>query len=241
MYPQSGRVSERACEDKWELSIVKNLCTKNYKATANAAIKFIPFKTEILNVASCIMKKELRYFSKGPSMAKYEGEPASIGTFTNAELLHTAQEKIPVTHLLITSTSKSGVKYSKNKRALALSAMLNTWMPRSNFVYRINTLLTAGCCKTDVIDIFHRLGLASHPNTVRQQLESSAMHYDTEIMAWKKQIEIHRKSENLFQEALHSQTGINTKDGMDLSSVNFSRSAVEKYENILMRKLTNHA
>ena len=29
-----------------------------------------------------------------------------------------------------------------------LSAILNTWLPRSNFIYSNNTLLTAGCCKS---------------------------------------------------------------------------------------------
>ena len=35
-------------------------------------------------------------------------------------------------------------------KALVLWAILNTWLPRSNFIYSNNTLLTAGCCKSEL-------------------------------------------------------------------------------------------
>ena len=40
-------------------------------------------------------------------------------------------------------------------KALALSAILNTWLPRSNFIYSKNTLLTAGCCKSELRYLEH--------------------------------------------------------------------------------------
>lgn len=46
-------------------------------------------------------------------------------------------------------------------------------------------------------------------------------------MVWKNKIERNRKNYKLLQEALLSQTA--TNDGMVLCSVDFSRSAVEKY------------
>ena len=35
-------------------------------------------------------------------------------------------------------------------KALVLSAILNTWLPRPNFIYSNNTLLTAGCCEPEL-------------------------------------------------------------------------------------------
>ena len=226
--PQSCRVFERGCEDKWELAMVKNLCLENYQAVANSALKFPPLKRELLKAVSGIVKKELRDYSRGKSPAKYDGDPLSLTTFNNAELLESAREQMPCTHAIITSTSKNGAKYEENKQGLALSALLNTWIPRSNFVYRINTLLTAGCCKNEVIDIFHRFGIASHPNTVRQQLESCARYYDSEVLVWKNEIEINRKSEKPLKEVLVAQTGVSDQDGMDMCAVDFSRNAVEQ-------------
>ena len=40
-------------------------------------------------------------------------------------------------------------------KALVLSAILNTWLPRSNFIYSINTLLTAGSCKSELRYLRH--------------------------------------------------------------------------------------
>ena len=64
---------------------------------------------------------------------------------------------MPITHAIVTATSKVRVKYRINKEALALLAILNTgmWLHRSNFIYRINTLLTAGCCKKEVMDLLY--------------------------------------------------------------------------------------
>ena len=36
-----------------------------------------------------------------------------------------------------------------------LSAILNTWLPRSNFIYSNNTLLAAGCCKSKLRYLKH--------------------------------------------------------------------------------------
>jgi len=35
-------------------------------------------------------------------------------------------------------------------KALVLSAILSKWLPRSNFIYIDNTLLMAGCCKSEL-------------------------------------------------------------------------------------------
>ena len=40
-------------------------------------------------------------------------------------------------------------------KALVLSAILNTWLPRSNFIYSNNTLLAAGCCKSKLRYLKH--------------------------------------------------------------------------------------
>ena len=141
-YPSTSRVFDRSCEDKWEGAMVKHLCRQDYQAAANAALKFPPFRTELVKAVSCQVKKELQIYSKGKSMAKFDGDPLSLKTFKNEDLLEEARERMPITHAIVTATTK----YHINKEALTLSAILSTWLPRSNFIYRINTHLTAGFC-----------------------------------------------------------------------------------------------
>ena len=146
--------------------MVKHLCLENYQAAANAALKFPPLRRELVKAVTSAVRTEVRSYSRGKSMAKYDGDPLNLKHFKTEDFLEEARERIPVTHAIVTATSKVGAKYLQNKQALTLSAFLNTWLPRSNFIYRNNTLLTAGCCKSEVMDLFHRLGLSSHPNTL---------------------------------------------------------------------------
>ena len=55
-------------------------------------------------------------------------------------------------------TNSNHVPYRNKQsqaKALTLSAILNTWLPRSNFIYSDNTLLTAGCCKSELRYLKH--------------------------------------------------------------------------------------
>ena len=153
-YPASTCIIERTCDDKYEGAIVKNLCREDYRAAANSALKFPPFRTELVKAVAVLVKNELSAYSKGNNSARYNGDLLSLASFKNEDLLEDACEIMPITHTFITATSKVGVKYEVNKQALALSAILNSLLPRSNFIYRINMLLTEGCCKTEVMDFF---------------------------------------------------------------------------------------
>jgi len=117
-----------------------------------------------------------------------------------------------------------------NKQALMVSSFLNTWIPRSNYIYRINTLLIVGGCKTEVMELFHRLGLSCHPNTIRNQLQACANHFDKQIVKWKYEIEENRKGIQLLEEVLQQQTGSLTKDGMNLCSIDFTLDTISKYK-----------
>ena len=46
-----------------------------YQAAANAAIRFPPFRRELVKAVAQQVKKEVLGYCKGKSMAKYEGEP----------------------------------------------------------------------------------------------------------------------------------------------------------------------
>jgi hypothetical protein len=147
----------------------------------------------------------------------------TLASYKSEQLVQEAMERMPIVHTFVKATTKAGVKYDVNKEALAISSLLNMWLPRSKFIYRINALLTMGCCKTEIMDLFHRLGLASHPNTIRAQLQSSADHFNKEILVWKNAIESTRKQEKLLHEVLDTQTGSCSEDGaMDMCSVDFS-------------------
>ena len=58
------------------------------------------------------------------------------------------------------ATNSNHVRYrnrhqQSQAKALVLAAILNTLLPRSNFIYSNNTLLTAGCCKSELRYLTH--------------------------------------------------------------------------------------
>jgi len=72
--------------------MVKNLCKENYQAAANAALQFPPFRRELVKAVAQQVKKEVRDYSKGKSMAKYEGDPLKLKNFNGEEFLEEASE-----------------------------------------------------------------------------------------------------------------------------------------------------
>ena len=57
-------------------------------------------------------------------------------------------ERIPVTYAIVTASSKA-------KKSIGAVGSLNTWLPRSIFIYSNDTLLTAGCCKSELRYLKH--------------------------------------------------------------------------------------
>ena len=76
--------------------------------------------------------------------------PLELKTFQKWENFGRGSERIPITYAIVTATSK--VKLFKSLGAVGY---LNTWLPRSIFIYTSNTLLTAGCCKSELRDLKH--------------------------------------------------------------------------------------
>lgn len=182
--------------------MIKNICLENFSAAARAALKFPPLGQELVSAVVDKIKGELQNFSKQSTVAKYNGNPLELKDFYNEDLLEEAKEIAPTVYSIVSNTTKTNSKYLINKQALALSSLLNTWMPRSNFVYRVNSLLNVGCCKSEVMDVLHRLGLCSHPNTIRAQLQSCSMQFNKEIMVWKQEIEKGMKQIKLLEESV---------------------------------------
>ena len=211
--------------------MIKQICLEDYKAASNSALKFLPFRREIVKAVTLEIKREMRSYIKGKSMAKYNGNPLSLKDFRSDDFLLEMSERLSLTHTIVTATSNSHTKtkFLKNKQILAFSALLNTWLKRSNFIYLLNLLLSKGCCKTEIIDLFHRLGLASHPNTIRSQLQRAANLSADEILSWKAEIEVSRKQVYLLDEVLSSQTRFSqSKYDMELCSIDFSKETAEK-------------
>jgi len=92
------------------------------------------FRRELVKAVAQQVKKEVRGYCKRKSMARYEGDPLKLKNFNANLFLEEASERMPITHSIVTTTSKEGVKFLVNKQVLALSAILNTWLPRSNYL-----------------------------------------------------------------------------------------------------------
>lgn len=90
--------------------------------------------------------------------------------------------------------------------------------------------MIAGTCKTEVMDIFHRLGLSCHPSTVRRQLQAAADYFHKDIMRWKTENETNMKAVKLLQKVLQHQVQSQAEDTMDVCSVDFSTHTLSGYK-----------
>ena len=110
---------------------------RNYQAAANST-------TSQRARESCykLKKKWEPLIAKVNSVGEIWWRPLELKIFQKWENFGRGSERIPITYAIVTTTSK--VKLS-----------FNTWLPRSISIYSNNTLLTAGCCKSELRYLKH--------------------------------------------------------------------------------------
>ena len=88
----------------------------------------------------------------------------------------------------------------------------------SYFTFRINTILVLGGCKKEEMDCFNKLGLASHPNTVRNMQKKACVAFDKVVTGWKDDVVTCGQKIPLFEEVHngHSQSIGEIDDGMEV-------------------------
>lgn len=229
-YGASNRVLEHECKGD-EASLVKNLFTGGYKAAARAAVKLKTLRSHIAEGFAHELKNEMKeYKRKGDNLFSYDGNPQKLSEYSTTALVNEAKEKLPLLYTVITESSrKSKVTYLKQKEALILSSFLNTWIPRSNFVYRNNVLLCVGGCKGEVTSMFQKQGLCSHKNTTRNVLEKVSKSFDKKLQCWKDDISSTKKQLSLLKECLSSLEAPE-EDQMDISTFVFTKETLQEYK-----------
>ena len=135
---------------------------------------------------------------------------------------------MPLLYTVITGSSrKSKVNYLKEKEALTISSLLNTWIPRLNFAYCNNVLLRVGGCKGEIINLFQKQWLCSNKETTRNMFEEVSKSFDQKVCSWKNEILSLGKKRNLLKEYLKGLTSPKDSE-MDISTVLFSNETVER-------------
>lgn len=130
-----------------------------------------------LRAAGCLiykrdLKRAYRQFPVDPRdypSLGYCGDLEKLAEFCNEQLVKVVEKKIPMLHSLVSTSfpRNKKVKNLLNKEALIVATFLNAWMPIFNFTFQNNTILVLGGCKMEEMDCFSKLGLSSHPNTLR--------------------------------------------------------------------------
>ena len=166
------------------------------------------------------------YKAKKNTIFKYEN-PKKLPEYSTESLMNEAKETMPLLYTVIRGSSrKSKVNYLKEKEALIISSFLNTWIPRSNFVYRNNVLPCVGGCKGEIINLFQKQGLCSNKETTRNMLEEVSKSFDQKVCIWKNEILSLGKKRNLLKEYLKGLPSPKDSE-MDISTVLFSNETVE--------------
>ena len=151
---------EHECEEG-ELMLVKRLALKNFRGAAVAAFNHPLLRNHLIEKFYTEAKKELKGYSKSNSTVfRFDTKSfETLAAYRSVDLMEECKLKTPITYGFVKSTSrKSNPSSVESKEALALSALLNTWIPSSKFVYRNNVILTAGGCKGPEVKAFHKLG-----------------------------------------------------------------------------------
>ena len=120
---------------------------RNYQAPANSTTSATSQRAR----ESCFkFKKKWEPVAKVNLVGEIWWHPLELKTFQKSENFGRGSERIPITYAIVIATSK--VKLFKSIGAVGC---LNTWLPRSIFIYSNNTLLTAGCCKSELRYLKH--------------------------------------------------------------------------------------
>lgn len=157
-----------------------------------------------------------------------------LADFRNDQLIKDIQQKAPKLHCLVSSSfpRNKKIKNSFNKEALIFASMISPWIPNSHFTFRINTILVLGGCKKEEMDCFNKLGLASHPNTVRNMQKKACVDFDKVATEWK-DVVVTREKIRLLEEVLnlHSESIGEIDNGMEVCTIDFSKGAVSNCAN----------
>jgi len=141
---------------------------------------------------------------------KYRGDLDKLADFRNDQLIQDIQQKAPKLHCLVSTSfpRHKKIKNSFNKEALIFASIINPWIPNSYYTFRINTILVLGGCKKEEMDCLNKLGLASHPNTVRNMQKKACVDFDKVVTDWKDGVVTREKMIRLLEEVLnrHSAT-----------------------------------
>lgn len=230
-----GRVVEHECTGAEEL-LVRNLALKNYKATGSGVRKFSPLFENVLQEVGREIKRELKAYSKDPlNTFKYRGDLDKLADFRNDQLMQDIQQKAPKLHCLVSTSfpRHKKIKNSFNKEALIFASIINPWIPNSYYTFRINTILVLGGCKKEEMDCLNKLGLASHPNTVRNMQKKACVDFDKVVTDWKDGVVTREKKIRLLEELLnrHSATTGENEDSMEVCTIDFSKEVVSNCAN----------
>ena len=103
-------------------------------------------------------RTELKNYSKmKSSVFRFDDSFEKLAEYKGIDLINDCQNTLPITYGFISSTAnKKSPKTAMSKKVLALSSVLNSWIPKSKFVCRNNVILTAGGCKKPEIETFHK-------------------------------------------------------------------------------------
>ena len=210
---------------------MKNLASKNYKSAAVGVLKFGPLRNHVFEQVGKEMRREIQTYATNPDATfKYHGNTKKLANYRNNQLLEDAEKSLPITDTIIKATfpRHKRVNNCLNKHALVISTLLNPWLPRSNFTYRVNTLLISGGCRSEEVDCFHELGLSSHYNTLRNMQKNAAVSHDKVLNEWKDTIVEAKMEARLLEEMLPKHVDDTV---MDVCTVDFSPETAAKCVN----------
>lgn len=192
----SGRTDVRVPEAREDILLLKNIASKNWQAVANAVVKHVELKPEILKALWRVFNSEFRQYCSSKSVLKGVS-PEELIAFSSNIVLDEMISSCPYWSSCIGGACGVDLKqngdlqdFVKNSVALATSLtarVRNKCM--SALAYRVSSvLLHSGVSQQDLIRL-NRLGICMSPDRILALQRNLGKNFDGKVLSYKKALE----------------------------------------------------
>ena len=245
----NGKPTTRTPQEEESKQIVRQLCNKNWQATANTIVRHKQLKAEVVKALKKIVSEEVKSYTKSESILLLS-EPDEIASISNTVFLEELRIFCPVFYEILVGSSgqdeqemmKAGV--NKNGVALAAATLCRVRNPKASALhYRISTVLLHSGTKDEDLVRLNRLGVCMSPDSTIHFQGKMGEQLEGKVKLWKKAIEENKAAVLLCEEIEKKQIpALDFHDMQIAVNVDLAEETLKNYDNFTdegFRMLTN--
>jgi len=245
----TGKPTTRIPQEEESKQIVRQLCNKNWQATANTILKHKELKKEVVTALKKNVSEEVASYTKSESILLLN-EPDEIASISNTIFLEELRIFCPVFYEFLMGSSgqedqemmKAGI--NKNGVAIAAATLCRVRNPKASALhYRISTVLWHSGTKEEDLVRLNRLGVCMSPDSMIRVQRKMGEQLEGKVKLWKRAIEENKAAVLLCEEIEKKQIPAPNFHDMQIAmNVDLAEETLKNYDNFThegFRLLTN--